>query len=256
VLHADALADYIENDLGGIIPEEYSDPYGNGRIKMSDGTANEDEKEQEEKPVPEPQPLQPSAAVESSGSVSIVIPGRAAITKNVIPTSGNAAQSVADTSSASAANAAPTAAVPANGGENPATGAAVSSAMIFFKFSSVILNAEDGIDKVAGPALGAVPIATAVSLESKTPLLMIRKEKKGYGTSKLIEGELNSGDNVIVVEDVTTTGGSLLKAIKAIQENGGNVTRAFVVVDRQEGAVDAFEKEGIKLEPLITVDEF
>ena len=118
------------------------------------------------------------------------------------------------------------------------------------------LIAEDGIDKVAGPALGAAPIATAVSLESKTPLLMIRKEKKGYGTSKLIEGELNSGDNVIVVEDVTTTGGSLLKAIKAIQENGGNVTRAFVVVDRQEGAIDAFEKEGIKLEPLITVDEF
>ena len=82
---------------------------------------------------------------------------------------------------------------------------------------------EDNIDKVAGPALGAVPIATAVSLESEIPLLMIRKEKKGYGTSKLIEGELNEGDDVIVVEDVTTTGGSLLKAIKAIQDNGGNV---------------------------------
>lgn len=115
---------------------------------------------------------------------------------------------------------------------------------------------EDNADKVAGPALGAVPIATAVSLESEIPLLMIRKEKKGYGTSKLIEGELNSGDNVIVVEDVTTTGGSLLKAIKAIQENGGNVTRAFVVVDRQEGSIEAFEKEGIMLEPLIKVKEF
>ena len=115
---------------------------------------------------------------------------------------------------------------------------------------------EDNADKVAGPALGAVPIATAVSLESEIPLLMIRKEKKGYGTSKLIEGELNSGDNVIVVEDVTTTGGSLLKAIKAIQENGGNVTRAFVVVDRQEGSIEAFEKEGIMLEPLIKVNEF
>ena len=112
------------------------------------------------------------------------------------------------------------------------------------------------VDKVAGPALGAVPIATAVSLESKLPLLMIRKEKKGYGTSKLIEGELNEGDNVIVVEDVSTTGGSLLKAIKAINENGGNVTRAFVVVDREEGAIEAFEKEGIKLEPLISVNDF
>lgn len=116
--------------------------------------------------------------------------------------------------------------------------------------------ADDDVDKVAGPALGAVPIATAVSLESKIPLLMIRKEKKGYGTSKLIEGELNSDDNVIVVEDVTTTGGSLLKAINAIQENGGNVTRAFVVVDRQEGAIEEFEKAGITLEPLISVDEF
>lgn len=112
------------------------------------------------------------------------------------------------------------------------------------------------VDKVAGPALGAVPIATAVSLESRIPLLMIRKEKKGYGTSKLIEGELNEGDNVIVVEDVSTTGGSLLKAIKAINDNGGNVTRAFVVVDRQEGAIEAFEKEGIELEPLINVNEF
>lgn len=116
--------------------------------------------------------------------------------------------------------------------------------------------ANDDIDKVAGPALGAVPIATAVSLQSDLPLLMIRKEKKGYGTSKLIEGELVEGDNVIVVEDVSTTGGSLLKAIKAIQNNGGNVKRAFVVVDRQEGAIEEFKKEGIELEPLITVNEF
>ena len=114
----------------------------------------------------------------------------------------------------------------------------------------------DDIDKVAGPALGAVPTATAVSLESKLPLLMIRKEKKGYGTSKLIEGELNEGDNVIVVEDVSTTGGSLLKAIRAINDNGGNVKRAFVVVDREEGAIETFEKEGITLEPLISVKDF
>ena len=115
---------------------------------------------------------------------------------------------------------------------------------------------DENIDKVAGPALGAVPIATAVSLESKLPLLMIRKEKKGYGTSKLIEGELNPDDNVIVVEDVSTTGGSLLKAIKAIQDNDGKVVRAFVVVDREEGAIEEFEKAGITLEPLISVSEF
>jgi orotate phosphoribosyltransferase len=114
----------------------------------------------------------------------------------------------------------------------------------------------DDTDKIAGPALGAVPIATAVSLESKKPLLMIRKEKKGYGTSKLIEGSLNEGDNVILVEDVTTTGGSLLKAINAIVDNGGVVQKAFVVVDREEGAMETFANEGITLEPLISVSEF
>lgn len=114
----------------------------------------------------------------------------------------------------------------------------------------------DNTDKIAGPALGAVPIATALSLESSIPLLMIRKEKKGYGTSKLIEGELNQNDDVVLVEDVTTTGGSLLKAIRAIQDNGGIVKRAFVVVDREEGAMESFEDEGISLEPLISVSEF
>lgn len=115
---------------------------------------------------------------------------------------------------------------------------------------------DEDIDKIAGPALGAVPIAVATSLNTDIPLLMIRKEKKGYGTSKQIEGELNKGDNVVVVEDVTTTGGSLLKAIKVIQDNGGIIKRAFVVVDREDGAVKSFEENGIKLEPLISVSEF
>lgn len=115
---------------------------------------------------------------------------------------------------------------------------------------------DEKLDKVAGPALGAVPIATAVSLESNLPLLMIRKEQKGYGTSKLIEGELEAGDEIVVVEDVTTSGGSLLKAIKALEENGGVVKKAISIVDRLEGAQETFEKEGIVFEPLISVDEF
>lgn len=112
------------------------------------------------------------------------------------------------------------------------------------------------IDKIAGPALGAVPIATAVSLKSKKPLLMIRKSKKEYGTSKQIEGILNSGDNVIVVEDVTTTGNSLLDSIKVIENNEGVVKGAFVIVDRDEGAIETFKSKGIKLEPILSVKEF
>ncbi|MGB9938045.1 MAG: orotate phosphoribosyltransferase [Methanobacterium sp.] len=112
------------------------------------------------------------------------------------------------------------------------------------------------IDKIAGPALGAVPIATAVSLESEIPMLMIRKAKKGYGTSKLIEGDLDEGDSVIVVEDVTTTGNSLLKAIRAIEENGGKVKKAIVVVDRDEGAIENLKNEGINLEPILSINDF
>ena len=114
----------------------------------------------------------------------------------------------------------------------------------------------ENIDKVAGPALGAVPIATATSLISKKPMLMIRKEKKSYGTSKQIEGELLENDNVVIVEDVTTTGGSLLKAIKVINENGGKITEAFVIVDREEGAKETFEENNIKFTPLLTITEF
>jgi len=112
------------------------------------------------------------------------------------------------------------------------------------------------IDRVAGPALGAVPIATAISLESLIPMLMIRKSKKGYGTSELIEGNLLEGNSVIIVEDVTTTGNSLIKAIKAIEENGGKVKRAFVVVDRAEGAIENLKEEGIELEPILSINDF
>ena len=112
------------------------------------------------------------------------------------------------------------------------------------------------IDKIAGPALGAVPISTAVSLHSGIPMLMIRKSLKGYGTSKRIEGELQEGNKVVVVEDVTTTGDSLLKAIEAISDNGGTISRVFVVVDREEGAKDNLKRKGIILEALVSINDF
>ncbi len=115
---------------------------------------------------------------------------------------------------------------------------------------------DDDVDKIAGPALGAVPIATATSLVSHKPMLMIRKKKKDYGTTKQIEGELNENDKVVIVEDVTTTGGSLLKAIDVIEDNGGNITQAFVIVDRQEGAQSVFKERNIKFQPLLTISEF
>lgn len=135
---------------------------------------------------------------------------------------------------------------------------AVTDPEILSKVAEIISEKIEGlgVDKVAGPALGAVPIATAISLHAKLPLLMIRKEKKGYGTSKLIEGDLEEGDSVVVVEDVTTTGKSLLKAIDTIENNKGVVKRAFVVVDRSEGALENFKTNGIELEPLLSIEDF
>jgi len=135
---------------------------------------------------------------------------------------------------------------------------AITDPQILSQVAKIISHiiSDDDIDLVAGPALGAVPIATAVALHSHIPMLMIRKAKKDYGTSQLIEGELKEGNKVIVVEDVTTTGNSLLKAVKAVQDKGGIVERTFVVVDRQEGAVEALKKEGIILEPLVSIGDF
>ena len=109
--------------------------------------------------------------------------------------------------------------------------------------------------KIGGIELGSVPIATAVSLETEKELIIIRKKSKDYGTKSKIEGDLKEGDMVILVEDVTTTGGNVIKAVEEIRSMGGVVDRVFVVVDRGEGAKDNLEKIGVKLIPLITVDE-
>jgi len=109
--------------------------------------------------------------------------------------------------------------------------------------------------KIGGIELGSVPIATAVSLETGRDLVIIRKKSKEYGTKSKIEGELKRGDKVILVEDVTTTGGSVMRAVEEIRSMGGNVDKVFVVVDREEGAKENLEKIGVKLIPLVTVNE-
>ena len=135
---------------------------------------------------------------------------------------------------------------------------AITDPQILSKIAEILSEKIDpsGADRIAGPALGAIPIVTAVSLELSIPMLMIRKAKKDYGTSELIEGDLNKDDIVIVLEDVTTTGNSLINAIKAVKENKGIVKKAYVIVDRNEGAIENLKKEGIDLEPLVSVNDF
>jgi orotate phosphoribosyltransferase len=109
--------------------------------------------------------------------------------------------------------------------------------------------------KIAGMALGAVPLAVAVALETNQPFVMVRKEPKDHGTKELIEGDVAPGDKFIIVEDVATTGGSTLHVISVLRGKGANVSKAIVVVDRQEGAKEMLVEHGIELISLFTVQD-
>jgi orotate phosphoribosyltransferase len=105
-------------------------------------------------------------------------------------------------------------------------------------------------DRLAGPELGAVPLAAAAALHSGIPFLIVRKASKGYGTEGLIEGVCEAGERVLVIEDVVTTGGALIAAIEALRSAGLTVENALCVLDREEGGNDALAALGVHLEPL------
>ena len=109
--------------------------------------------------------------------------------------------------------------------------------------------------KIAGMALGAVPLAVAVALETDRPFVMVRNEPKDHGTKELVEGEVAPGDKFVIVEDVATTGGSTLRVVSALREKGANVSKAIVVVDRLEGAKEMLVEHGIELVSLFTVQD-
>ena len=107
-------------------------------------------------------------------------------------------------------------------------------------------------DRIAGAELGAVPLAAAAGMAANKPFVFIRNQKKDYGTAKQIEGVLEKGDHVMIVEDVLTTGGQVLEAVKTLQEAGAKVERIVAVIDRLEGARQNIEKEGLVFESLFT----
>ena len=109
-------------------------------------------------------------------------------------------------------------------------------------------------DTVAGVAVGAVPIAVAVSLASGRPYAIIRKTEKDHGKAGTIIGDV-SGKNVLLVEDVTTSGGSALYGIEALRAAGAHVDRVVTVVDREAGADRALAEIGVSLMALVRVSE-
>lgn len=111
------------------------------------------------------------------------------------------------------------------------------------------------IDRIAGVAVGGIPLAAGAALELGIPFLIVRKEKKEHGTERLIEGEFKAGEKVVVVEDVATSGSSALAAVETIREKKLICRKVIVVVDRLEGAGELLKKHDIELVPLLTAEE-
>jgi orotate phosphoribosyltransferase len=120
-------------------------------------------------------------------------------------------------------------------------------------------------DMVGGLEMGAVPIASAVAAVSHArgrPLaaFFVRKQAKDHGTRSLVEGlpkgETMQGRRLIVVEDVTTTGGSAIKAAQALAAEGAKIVRVVTVLDRLDGAREAFAEAGLNFRAILTLDDF
>jgi len=112
-----------------------------------------------------------------------------------------------------------------------------------------------GVDRIAGPELGAIALAAAASMASGKPFVIVRNQKKGYGSGKLLEGTLKPGETLLVIEDVLTTGGQVLEAVKSLESAGAKVAGILGVLDRQEGARQNIESAGYKFEALFTTSD-
>ncbi|HTQ38898.1 MAG TPA: orotate phosphoribosyltransferase [Pirellulales bacterium] len=114
---------------------------------------------------------------------------------------------------------------------------------------------------VGGMAIGADPITAAVITVAglrniSLAGILVRKEPKGHGTNKYVEGPVQPGDSVAIVEDVVTTGGSSLAAIERVEQFGLKVTCVLAIIDRLEGGAKAFAERGIQFASLLTIRDF
>ncbi|HEX9015632.1 MAG TPA: orotate phosphoribosyltransferase [Chloroflexota bacterium] len=113
----------------------------------------------------------------------------------------------------------------------------------------------DGVDRIAGPELGAVALAAAASLETGIPFVIVKKASKDYATQKLVEGECKAGEKVVVVEDVMTTGTQAIASAERLRSMGLDVLFILGIVDREEGARENVEAAGFQMRSLFTRTE-
>jgi orotate phosphoribosyltransferase len=119
-----------------------------------------------------------------------------------------------------------------------------------------MLAGDKDVDAVGGLELGAVPIVAAVCARSwqERPIhgFVVRKEKKGHGTDQKIDGNFKPNSTVVLIEDVTTRGGSVMQAVRAVRAQGAVIKRIITIVDREEGATENLRQEGLDLAPVFT----
>ncbi len=123
------------------------------------------------------------------------------------------------------------------------------------KIASEMSVYTEGYDILAGMELGAVPLVVALSLETNIPFVIIRKEKREHGTSKQIEGDEVKNKRVLIIEDVTTSGGSVIKSINTIRQNQGIADEVLVIVDRESGAEKKLQNLDVNFIPLLSVSD-
>jgi orotate phosphoribosyltransferase len=126
---------------------------------------------------------------------------------------------------------------------------------IAVEMSRIIGSYDSQIDIIGGMELGAVPLAAALALETGIPYVMIRKQPREHGVTSQVVGDMPQNANAVIVEDVATTGGSIVKSIEVLKAVGAEVKLVLVVVDREEGGKELVEKHNIELTSLVKASD-
>lgn len=111
----------------------------------------------------------------------------------------------------------------------------------------------DKFDSIVSVPTGGLVIASALAIETVKPLIYVRSKPKDYGTSKSVEGKIHDGMQVVMIDDVATTGGSVVNAIKSLKEVNISIKDAYVIVNRMEGADEALEELGVKMHSILNI---
>ena len=114
---------------------------------------------------------------------------------------------------------------------------------------------QKNFDRIAGVPIAGIPFASQIAYNLKKPFLYVRKDIKQYGRERRVEGVLISGDRVLLLDDLLTTGLTLARAVDAVKAEGGVVTDIVVFLDREEGGTQLLEKQGLKVHTLLKISE-